>query len=88
MKSSFLKLLNVPASNASDRESSNDSAGDSTTHKRRRDTLVKEKAKRIKDDRSSDDESRADSSANASGDEWADKVVRQFNIISAFLCSF
>ncbi|KAI8595586.1 yeats family-domain-containing protein [Dissophora ornata] len=74
LKASFVKLLNLPASNISDRESSNDSAGDSATHKRRRDVLVKEKAKRIKDDRSSDDESRADSSAAASGDEWSDKI--------------
>ncbi|KAI1297738.1 hypothetical protein EDD11_006995 [Mortierella claussenii] len=74
LKPSFLKLLNIPVSNVSDRESSNDSNGDSATHKRRRDALMKEKAKRLKDDRSSDDESRADSSAAASGDEWNDKI--------------
>ncbi|KAG0359607.1 yeats family-domain-containing protein [Gamsiella multidivaricata] len=74
LKPSFVKLLNLPVSTISDRESSNDSTGDSATHKRRRDTIVKDKAKRVKDDRSSDDESRADSSAAASGDEWGDKV--------------
>ncbi|KAF9351999.1 hypothetical protein BGX26_010096 [Mortierella sp. AD094] len=74
LRSSFIKLLNLPSSNVSDRESSNDSAGDTATHKRRKDTLVKEKSKRAKDDRSSDDESRADSSAAASGDEWGDKI--------------
>ncbi|KAF9360470.1 hypothetical protein BGX34_007758, partial [Mortierella sp. NVP85] len=73
LKSSFLKLLNLPPSNASDRESSNDSAGDSMTHKRRRDAGSKEKVKRMRSGHSSDDDSRAGSSAAASGDEW-DKV--------------
>ncbi|KAH7048604.1 yeats family-domain-containing protein [Linnemannia elongata] len=68
-KHSFLKLLNSPATNASDRESSNDSTNDGSTHKRRREALTKEKSKRIKDDRSSDDDSLANSSAAVSGDE-------------------
>ncbi|KAF9571475.1 hypothetical protein EC968_000506 [Mortierella alpina] len=72
-KASFLKLLNLPATHASQRESSNDSTGDAASHKRRRDALVREKAKRVKDDRSSDDESQS-SSAAASGDEWGDKI--------------
>ncbi|KAG0285687.1 hypothetical protein BGZ98_005363, partial [Dissophora globulifera] len=74
LKPSFVRLLNLPVSNVSDRDSSNDSAGDNATHKRRRDVLMKEKAKRIKDDQSSDDDSRADSSAAGSGDEWNDKI--------------
>lgn len=73
-KASFLKLLNLPATHASQRESSNDSTGDAASHKRRRDALVREKAKRVKDDRSSDDDSQS-SSAAASGDEWGDKVT-------------
>ncbi|KAF9976655.1 hypothetical protein BGZ65_007752 [Modicella reniformis] len=74
LKASFVKLLNLSATNASDRESSNDSAGDSATQKRRRDVIAKEKVKRMKGDRSSDDESQADSSVVASGDEWGDKI--------------
>ncbi|KAF9207347.1 hypothetical protein BGZ49_000651 [Haplosporangium sp. Z 27] len=74
IKASFLKLLNIPATTLSDRDSGNDSAGDSATHKRRRDVILKEKAKRVRSDKSSDDESRADSSGAASGDEWNDKI--------------
>ncbi|KAF9903546.1 hypothetical protein BX616_001596 [Lobosporangium transversale] len=86
LKAGFLKLLNLPSSTVSDRESSNDSVGESVTQKRRRDVLMKEKSKRIKDDRSSDDESIADSSVAGSGDEWNEKVnvhqlVKNFQLL-------
>jgi hypothetical protein len=51
------------------------------THKRRRDVGSKEKAKRMRSGHSSDDDSRAGSSAAASGDEW-DKVRISFCIFT------
>ncbi|KAG0246439.1 hypothetical protein BGX31_002093 [Mortierella sp. GBA43] len=74
LKPNFLRLLNLLPTHASDRDSSNDSAADNASHKRRRDAITKEKSKRIKDDRSSDDDSRGASSTAVSGDEWGDKV--------------
>ncbi|KAF9584591.1 hypothetical protein BGW38_005906, partial [Lunasporangiospora selenospora] len=77
VKPGFLKLLTSRPASISEGDTSYDStAGDGLTHKRRRDAVfLKEKSKRIRDYRSSDDESHADSSAGAgSGDEWGDKV--------------
>ncbi|KAG0056495.1 hypothetical protein BGZ83_004753 [Gryganskiella cystojenkinii] len=75
VKASFLKLLTAKrASPSSDRESSSDSHEEpSSKPKRRRDAPVKERSKRVKDE-SSEDDSLADSSNAASGDEWGDKV--------------
>ncbi|KAK3848531.1 MAG: yeats family-domain-containing protein [Linnemannia gamsii] len=76
IKPSFLKLLNRPVETISDRDSqmsSNDSGIDGKAHKRRKDAILKEKSKRVKADRSSDEDSQGDSSA-ASGDEWDNEI--------------
>ncbi|KAF9436006.1 hypothetical protein BGZ76_005041 [Entomortierella beljakovae] len=88
LKSSFIKLLNLSSGSTSDRDSSNDSAADSISHKRRRDAIGKEKSMRIKGDHSSDDDSRADSSGMASGDDWGSKVdvhllAKKFQLLQA-----
>ncbi|KAF9350256.1 hypothetical protein BGX34_001317, partial [Mortierella sp. NVP85] len=59
MKPSFLKLLNQPAETISNKESNaskNGSGMDTKTNKRRREDVQKSRAKRIKSDRSSDDD--------------------------------
>ncbi|KAF9371333.1 hypothetical protein CPB97_002042 [Podila verticillata] len=75
VKASFMKLLNPPAENISDKDSqySNESSHDGAANKRRREALLKENAKRAREDRSSDDDSQ-DSSADVSEDELNGKV--------------
>ncbi|KAF8937569.1 hypothetical protein BGZ58_002482 [Dissophora ornata] len=72
LKSSFLKLLNQPVETISDRRdhmSSHHSGMDAKTNKRGRDDVLKTKSKRIKDDRSSDDDSSVDAE-----DDWNDEI--------------
>ncbi|KAG0053044.1 hypothetical protein BGZ83_001749 [Gryganskiella cystojenkinii] len=73
LKPSFLKLLSPPVGTISSRSSSmsHDDNFDGRSQKRRRDTVGKESAKRVKSYDSSDDD---DSSANESTDEWHNKV--------------
>lgn len=82
MKPSFLKLLNQPMETTSTKEnnvSKNGSAMDTKTNKRRREDVHKSRAKRIKSDRSSDD----DSTAAGSGDDWNDEVLgKLFNRVT------
>lgn len=70
-----MKLLNTPSENISDKDSqySNESSHDGAANKRRREALLKENAKRAREDRSSDDDSQ-DSSADVSEDELNGKV--------------
>ncbi|KAG0348569.1 hypothetical protein BG004_004814 [Podila humilis] len=75
VKSSFLKLLN-PSTEISDKDSehSNETHLEGSANKRRRESLLKENAKRAREDRSSGDDSQADSSADVSEDEGNGKV--------------
>ncbi|KAF9965945.1 hypothetical protein BGZ73_001214, partial [Actinomortierella ambigua] len=76
LKVSFLKLLKPLSDYHSDSHvSSSDSTAEGIAHKRRRDALAKENNKRIKEDRSLDDDTN-DSSAsdNERGDKGIDVV--------------
>ncbi|KAF9584785.1 hypothetical protein BGW38_005192 [Lunasporangiospora selenospora] len=77
VKPSFMKLLSQAPEPSIEREtplSSNDEASEGKANKRQRDTIAKDRSKRLKEDQSSDDDSQQDSSAATSGDEWSEKI--------------
>ncbi|KAF9159290.1 hypothetical protein DFQ26_006723 [Actinomortierella ambigua] len=82
LKASFLKLLKPASDYHSDSQiSSNDSGAEGIAHKRRRDALAKENAKRIKEDRSSDDDT---NDSSASDNEWGDKGIDVVQLAEKF----